>query len=112
MDSSSRILLIREVATLLRVAPVTISRYLAKRRAGHGNFPLPISPPRSKLRWRESDILSYLESQSSATPYNITLPNVDPAQRTLAVKDFQKRQQWAAETLQKHRVSRMKQRGD
>jgi predicted DNA-binding transcriptional regulator AlpA len=52
----ARILLIGKVAALMRVANMTIYRWLSERRAGEGSFPLPISPRKANLRWLVSDI--------------------------------------------------------
>ena len=37
-----KIILIREVAAMLRVAPITIRRWLQRARKGENSFPLPI----------------------------------------------------------------------
>jgi predicted DNA-binding transcriptional regulator AlpA len=95
-----RILLIDEVATLLRVTPSSVHRWLGQRRKGIGSFPLPISNKGGKLRWLSSDIESFLESQSASPPQVIS-----PArQMRHDRKDFQKRQALAAEALQRHRI--------
>jgi len=109
MESSPRILLIREVATLLRVASVTVHRWLAERRAGRGHFPLPISQRGRKLRWLAADIEAFLQFQSeAASPVNPTPPNTSsPAQHQRRErKEWEARQLAAAETLQRHRTSR------
>jgi predicted DNA-binding transcriptional regulator AlpA len=96
-----RILLIDEVASLLRVAPSSAHRWLGQRRKGIGSFPLPISNKGGKLRWLTRDIELFLESQSTSPPQVIS-----PArQMRQDKKDFQKRQALAAEALQRHRSS-------
>lgn len=106
MDSSPRILLIHEVAILLRVAVSTIYRWLAESRNGRGHFPLPISDRGKRLRWLASDIEAFLQSQSQiVAPSNVSSP---AKQMKKEAEDFQIRQRRAAETLQRHRDSRSK----
>jgi len=54
MESAPRILLVGEVAKMLRVAPVSIYRWVAMRRRQVGTFPLPISARGGKLRFNKS----------------------------------------------------------
>ena len=82
-----RILLINEVAALLRVANSSIYRWVAERRKGIGKFPLPISTQGGKLRWLASDVETYLASQSQISP---NLPTARQRQRN--AKAFQERQ--------------------
>jgi predicted DNA-binding transcriptional regulator AlpA len=60
------VLLINEVAALLKVSPSSITRFCENRRKGIGNFPLPISTRGGKRRWLQSDVENYLASQSTA----------------------------------------------
>ena len=93
-----KVLLIDEVAALMRVANVTIYRWLGESRAGRGNFPLPISRRGAKLRWLSEDIERYVESQSR----NGLLANfVSPAKQK---KDYQRRQEAAKATLARHGI--------
>jgi predicted DNA-binding transcriptional regulator AlpA len=91
-----KILLIGEVAALMRVANVTIYRWLAERRSGQGTFPLPISRRKAKLRWLASDIEHYIELQSVETPVFVS-----PAKRE---KDYQRRQKAAKAALARHGI--------
>ena len=92
-----KILLIDEVAALLRVANVTIYRWLAESRAGRGSFPLPISQRKAKLRWLASDIDRYIESQSA-----VTVEFVSPVKQK---KDYQRRQEAAKAALARHGIN-------
>jgi predicted DNA-binding transcriptional regulator AlpA len=95
------ILLLDEVATLLRVSKSTINRWLAERRKGiRGNFPLPISLPGGKIRWLASDIDAYLQSQATQQP-PINIPTC--RQRHRNAKTFQERQAAADKALERHR---------
>ena len=109
MESPPRILLIHEVAVLLRVAVVTIYRWLAERRDGRGHFPLPISERGKKLRWLASDIESFLRQQSQSNvvpPVNVVSAT---AQRREAKKVKQRREAAlaaATATLERHKIGR------
>ena len=59
------ILLIDEVAKMLKVSPSTLSRWAEESRKGTGTFPLPVSARGGKRRWLLSDIEQYLESLST-----------------------------------------------
>jgi len=96
-----RVLLIDEVAALLRIAPVTIYRHLAQRRKGIGNFPLPLSSG-GKHRWNAEDIEQYIRSQSNSAPPNIS----NPAQSKREAKAYKERQEAARQVLERHRVNR------
>jgi predicted DNA-binding transcriptional regulator AlpA len=96
----ARILLIDEVASLLRVSTSSVHRWLGQRRKGIGSFPLPISSKGGKLRWLSNDIESFLESHSASPPQVIS----PVRQMRRDKKDFQKRQLLAAEALQRHRI--------
>ena len=94
------ILLLDDVATLLRVAKSTINRWLSESRKGIRNdLPLPISRKGAKLRWLKSDIEAYLESQSvQHTPRSIPTTR----QRQRSTREFQDRQMRADAILQLH----------
>ena len=80
----------------MRVANVTIYRWLGESRAGRGSFPLPISRQGAKLRWLATDIERYIESQSAGTP-----EFVSPAKRQ---KEYQRRQDAAKAALVRHGI--------
>ena len=61
------VLLINEVAELLKVSPSSISRWCEEARKGTSRFPLPISVKGGNRRWLRSDIEQYLAEQSTAT---------------------------------------------
>ena len=94
----TKVLLIDEVASLMRVANVTIGRWLAESRAGRGDFPLPISRRGAKLRWLATDIEHYLASQSgTSVPANF----VSPAKQQ---KEYRRRQDAAQAALARHGI--------
>jgi len=70
------ILLIDEVAKMLKVSPSTLSRWAEESRKGTGTFPLPVSARGGKRRWLLSDIEQYLESLSTvkAVPASVRKP--------------------------------------
>lgn len=92
-----KILLIDEIAALMRVAVSTVRRWLGESRRGRGNFPLPISPPGGKLRWREIDILRFIEAQGT--------PPVTPAVTSFRrqQRDRKHRAEAARIALERHR---------
>jgi len=93
-----KVLLIDEVATLLRISQSTIYRLIADSRAGRSNFPVPISRRKGKNRWLASDIERYLASQSaSKVPVNF----VSPAKKQ---KEHQRRQDAAKAALARHGI--------
>ena len=103
---SPRILLIGEIASLLRVSISTINRYLRQTRKGCGNFPLPISPKGSKGRWLSSDIERYIETQSKADlPMNVVGSSKREQQDA---RSIQRRNELAKAVLAKHAASRHK----
>jgi predicted DNA-binding transcriptional regulator AlpA len=91
-----KVLLISEVAALLRVANVTIYRWLAESRAGRGSFPSPISRQGAKLRWLATDIERYVASQS-VCPTEF----VSPAKQK---REYQRRQVAANAALARHGI--------
>jgi predicted DNA-binding transcriptional regulator AlpA len=103
MESTSRVLLVDEIASLMRVARSSIYRWLGERRKGIGSFPLPISQAGGKLRWLASDIDSYLSAQASATPVPPTA-----RQRKRSTKVFTERQNTVDRHLEKYRGAKAK----
>jgi len=95
-----RVLLISEVAILLRIAPVTVYRHLAQSRQGIGLFPLPISANGGKLRWNADDIERYIQSQSNIAPPNVGNP-------VQLKKTFEQRQIAAQRVLDRHRKQKI-----
>ena len=59
------LILIDEVAKRLRLSTSRVRSLLSERRKTGLGIPLPFSLPRSKLRWRASDISHYIESQNA-----------------------------------------------
>jgi len=100
---NQKILLIGEVATLLRVSVASVYRWLGDTRKGIGTFPLPISSRGGKLRWLESDVEAFLASQSAPPP--ISVPTARKAKRS--AKAFQERQAAANKALQRHNTSNL-----
>lgn len=104
VESTPRILLIGEVANLLRVSVPTINRWLRQARLGQGTFPLPISAKKCKGRWLSTDIDAFLHMQStSQTP---ALPDVSSPQRSRKTQSFKQRQDAARAALERHRKTK------
>lgn len=104
MESPPRILVIQEVASLLKISTSSIYRWIRKTRNGEGKFPLPLTlgPKGSKLRWLASDIEAFLESQSrTELPVHVT----SSAKRQ---REVAQRQVEAKAVLQKHAAGRKK----
>ena len=94
----AKVLLIDEVAALLRLSQSTIYRLIAESRVGRGDFPLPISRRRGKNRWLASDIERYLESLSATkAPVNF----VSPAKQQ---REYRRRQDAAKAALARHGI--------
>jgi len=107
--SPPHILLLHEIAALFRVAPVTVNRWLAERRAGRGHFPLPISERGKKLRWLATDIENFLQRQSQSNvvpPVNVI--NVAVQRREAKAVKQQRAAALAEATaaLESHRIGR------
>ena len=96
-----KLLLIDEVAAQMRVTPSTVRRWLSESRKGQGCYPLSISPPGSKLLWRESDIAQYIESQNPP-PVCPPIATSFKKQRR-EEKAYQTRQAEARAVLERHR---------
>ena len=97
-----KVLLINEVALMLRVAPVTIRRWIHLSRNGKKNFPLPISVRNETCKWLSSDIEFYLQSRSAQC--STAPPNVNSlAQQKREAKTFEQRQVAAKRVLDSHR---------
>lgn len=103
MEQTPRILLVHEVASLLRVATVTVYRHLAQRRQGIGTFPLPISVAGGKLRWLSTDIDDYLKTQSNMAP-SVNVPRTKERKRE--EREHKARQESAKARLDRHRLNR------
>jgi len=99
MESTPRILLIGEVASLLRISIPTLRRWLHESRRGQRNFPIPISEIGGKCRWLASDIEAFIASQSVAP---LTNPPTSKKIRQ-DKKAFLQRQALAEKTLERHR---------
>jgi len=65
MDDLPEILTLTEVASLCRVTPVTIHRWIKRSRAGEGQFPKPLGTKFQHLRFSKNAILRYLHGESS-----------------------------------------------
>ena len=104
METTPRILLIHEVAAMLRVSIPTINRWLYLTRRGEGRFPLPISVQRGKGRWLSTDLDDYIASQSNIVqpPVNVTTAK----QRRKQEQEYRNRQETAEAALEKHRINR------
>jgi len=92
------VLLINDVAEMLKVSPSTISRWSEESRKGIGKFPIPISVKGGKRRWLLSDIEKYLAGLSTATQ-----PIPARKQRRNATA-FQERQSAADKALSRYRT--------
>ena len=79
-----------------------ISREVEKSRKGQGNFPLPISPFKSKRRRLEYDIDRWLESLSSIND-SLSVPVKSKKRQE---RDFAERQERAQRILEKHGIKR------
>jgi len=114
MESQKRILLINEVATLLRVSHITIYRWHAESKRGNGRFPLSISSGcgnsrgTGKLRWLASDIENFLASQATRPP---PVHVASASERRKEAKDHQEHRQRTEAILEKHRLNRRKKNG-
>jgi predicted DNA-binding transcriptional regulator AlpA len=93
-----QILLINDVAQMLKVSPSTISRWSEESRKGSNHFPQPISIRGGKRRWLLSDIEEYLMAQSTAT--QIPAPARQQRHKT---KAFQERQSATDRALERYR---------
>ena len=92
------VLLIGDVAEMLKVSESTITRWCEESRKGKSRFPLPISVKGGKRRWLRSDIEQYLASQSTATQKPLT------ARRgRRSAKAFEQRQSATDRALERYR---------
>lgn len=95
------VLLVSDVAEMLKVSPSSVRRWCVEARKGNGSFPLPISARGGKGRWLRSDIETFLASQSTATPQPA------PARkRRSGAKAFQSRQEATDKALERYRQNR------
>ena len=89
------VLLIGDVAAMLKVSESSIRRWCEEARKGNGKFPLPISARGGKCRWLLSDIEGYLASLSTAaTP-------IPARQQRRSTKAFQARQERTDKALER-----------
>ena len=75
---TNEIMLASEVCEYFRIHRQTLALWLMQARAGVKDFPLPVSPKGSKLRWRRTDIVEY---QSSIGNERANAKSVSPAKR-------------------------------
>jgi predicted DNA-binding transcriptional regulator AlpA len=59
------ILLMDDVAALLKVSQATLYRWVSASRTGKGSFPLPISQRGQTIRWNSEDIDAWCRAQST-----------------------------------------------
>jgi len=60
------VLTLAEVASVFRVTPVTIHRWLKRSRAGQSQFPLPLGSKYQHLRWSKDSIQHYFQHGESS----------------------------------------------
>ena len=104
MTYTPRLLLLREVAALFCVSPITIYRWVAKeRRERRGFFILPISEE-GRLRFLASDVESFLQSRSTASQ-TVNAINTTAQRKEAKVVNQQRDAAIAAAraTLERHR---------
>ena len=89
-----RILLIDELATLLRESKSSVYRQYKQ-----GKLPMPLSMS-GKLRWLASDIEAFLQSRA---PPPVNAPTATK-QRKKQGQEYEERQQRAEQTLQRHKL--------
>ena len=93
------VLLIDEVAELLKVSASTITRWCEEARKGNSRFPLPISVRGGKRRWLASDIEGFLTSQSTAAQKPTTA-----RQQRRSAKAYLERQNATDRALQRYQT--------
>ncbi len=81
---------LKEVAEYFRCSEVTLWRRLKERRAGVGNFPLPITPPGKKMFWRRFDVESW-DANADFTGCDSENRPTTPAQREAKKRQMQRR---------------------
>jgi len=94
----NKILLVDEVAELLRVSQSTINRWGEESRKGNGSFPLPISARGGKRRWSRDSIEAFIDSQTAATS------SVPARKQRRSAKAFQARQERTDKALERYRT--------
>ena len=92
------ILLIDEVATILRLSKSSVYRMNAQ------GILRPISIRGGKLRFLASDVEALLQSQSNTTP--LVNPTTSAKERKRERQAYQERQRRAEAALEKHRINR------
>ena len=93
-----KIFVIEDVMELLRVSRPTIYRWLAARRKGTGNFPLPISEVGHNHRWLGTDIEQYIKSKT------VPQPPVHVVSPSKQAKKRQERREATSAALEKHGI--------
>ena len=99
-----KILLVHEVAEMLRVSVPTVNRWLGEARRGAGSFPLPISTTKGKGRWIASDVEAWIACQSRPS----VTPPKSVKQKRRNAKAFQERQATAERGLDRYRTNKHK----
>ena len=102
-----KILLVKDLMRLLRASRPSVYRWLAERRAGFGNFPLPISQAGRQLRWNSDDIEAYCQSRAAPqSPVNV----VSTAKQQ--VKAQREQQEATLQALARHKIYPNSKTGD
>jgi len=78
----SEILTLKDVASYFHAGASTIKRWLMLARRGQGDFPMPITPKGTHLRWRKSDIEAWYSRIGNIPPESTTIMQIEtPAER-------------------------------
>jgi predicted DNA-binding transcriptional regulator AlpA len=98
--TENRILLVGEVASMLRLSVSRINNLLTERKQGKNTFPLPLSVAGGKRRWARESIEAYIASQLEATS------PVPPTarQKRRSAKAHQERQAATDRALERYRT--------
>jgi len=98
-----RILLIKDLAALLRTSPSTIGRKTNEARQGLTDFPLPISAPGKRRQWDAHVIEQWLANRANvALPVNVPVAKSEKQKS----RNFAERQLAADATLARHATNR------
>ena len=98
----NEILFASDVMRWLKISRPTLYRWHNESLAGVGTFPVAISEPGKKLRWRSTDIDAWLQRQVRAVPPKSTVKVTGARERRCKVKELDERQLRAAERLEWH----------
>ena len=101
-----RILLIDDLAALLRESPSTIGRKTNEAKQGLTDFPLPISAPGKRRQWDAHAIEQWLANRANVAPPvvpPVTSPTKSEKQKS---RDFAERQRAADAALARHGFNR------